>query len=70
MTKHTAYDQSWVATGSAGAVGSILRTGDEFSIRIAGTGTLRGPYGSLDAAKDALTASLGPGAERPEFREH
>lgn len=70
MTNHTDYDQSWVATGSAGTVGSILRHGDEFSIRVAGKDELRGPFDSLDAAKGALTASLGAGADRPEFREH
>ena len=71
MTNHTVYDQSWVATGSAGTVGSILRHGGEFSIRVAGKDDdLRGPFDSLDAAKSALTASLGPGADRPEFREH
>ncbi|MGY6496924.1 MAG: methyltransferase [Microcella sp.] len=70
MTEHTVYDQSWVATGSAGTVGSILRYGDDYSIRLRGDESLRGPYGSLDAAKGALTAALGPGADRPEFREH
>lgn len=70
MTNHTVYDQSWVATGSAGTVGSILRTGDAFSVRLRDEESLRGPFESLDAAKSALTALLGPGAERPEFREH
>jgi hypothetical protein len=30
----------------------------------------RGVYPTLDAAKGALFASLVPGSERPEFREH
>jgi hypothetical protein len=69
MTEHI-FDQSWVAMGSAGAVGSILRHGGQFSVRVSREGALRGPYGTLDAAKGALTAALGPGADRPEFREH
>lgn len=64
------YDQTWVAIAESGTVGSILRSGDEFSIRLRDEDALRGPFDSLDAAKSALTALLGPGADRPEFREH
>lgn len=70
MTHHDEVDQTWVATGPAGAVGSILRSGDHYSVRMTGDESLRGPYDSLDAAKNAIHAALGPGSDRPEFTEH
>lgn len=70
MTNVTNAEQTWVALGEAGAVGSILREGDLYSVRLRDEDALRGPFDSLEAAKSALTALLGPGAERPEFREH
>jgi hypothetical protein len=62
--------QTWVAAGPAGTVGSIHRAGDEFTVRLHGEDSERGPYESLEAAKRALHAALGPGADRPEFSEH
>lgn len=71
MTESTSsYDQTWVAVAESGTVGSILREGDAFSVRLRDEDALRGPFDSLEAAKSALTALLGPGADRPEFREH
>ncbi|HET8958472.1 hypothetical protein EV141_0454 [Microcella putealis] len=64
------YDQTWVAVAESGAVGSILRDGDDYSVRLRDEDALRGPFDSLEAAKSALTALLGPGADRPDFREH
>jgi hypothetical protein len=62
--------QTWAAHGPAGAVGSIQRSGDNFSVSLPGEDALRGPYDTLVVAKRALHAALGPGAERPEFTEH
>jgi hypothetical protein len=63
-------DQRWVAFGPAGAVGTILREGSEYRVRMLRGDTERGPFPSLEIAKSAVHASLGAGAERPEFREH
>jgi len=63
-------EQTWAAHGPAGAVGSIQRSGDDFYVSLPGEDARRGPYESLDVAKRALHAALGPGAERPEFTEH
>lgn len=61
---------TWVAVGQAGAVGSIHRTGEGFSIRVGSSDEYHGDYPTLDVAKSALHARLGHGAERPEFIEH
>jgi hypothetical protein len=70
MSNDTTITKTWVASGPSGAVGSILRTGDGFSIRVGGGSEYRGDYPTLDVAKSALHAALGPGADRPEFIEH
>jgi len=62
--------QTWAAHGPAGAVGSVQRSGDDFYVSMPGEDAPRGPYDTLDAAKRALHAALGPGAERPQFTEH
>jgi len=62
--------QSWLALGPAGAVGSVHRTSHGFAVRLAGRDEFSGEYPTLAVAKSALFASLGPGAEYPEFREH
>jgi hypothetical protein len=63
-------DQTWVAVGPAGTVGSIGRTGDGFVVRLAGRSEQSAAYPSLAVAKSALFAALGPGADYPEFHEH
>lgn len=70
MSMSTGTQQTWVAAGPAGTVGSIHREGDRFTVRLRSDDEVRGPYGTLEAAKRALHAALGPGAERPEFHEH
>ncbi len=70
MSMSTTAHQTWVALGPAGAAGSIHRHGDRFSVRLRSSSEERGPFDSLEVAKQALHAALGPGADRPEFREH
>lgn len=61
--------QRWVAFGPAGAIGSIHRTDDGFLLRML-DGSEDRSYPSLEVAKSALMATLPPGSEWPEFREH
>ncbi|MBX3193539.1 MAG: methyltransferase [Microbacteriaceae bacterium] len=70
MSDKTATEQRWVAFGPAGAVGSIHRTDDGFEVRLMSDDAPRGNYPTLDVAKSALHASLLPGSDWPEFREH
>ncbi|MFZ6990944.1 methyltransferase [Curtobacterium sp. RRHDQ66] len=67
----TQNDGTWVAVGPAGAVGSIHRAPDGFRVELyghrAGSG---GVYPSLQSAKGAVHAALGPLATRPEFHAH
>jgi hypothetical protein len=70
MSTTTGTQQTWNALGPAGTVGSVYRMGDEFHVRVRGSAAERGPFMTLEAAKRALHAALGPGSERPEFREH
>jgi hypothetical protein len=62
--------QTWVASGPSGAIGSIHRVPDGYTFKLLTDDDFRGVYPTLDAAKGALFASLVPGSERPEFREH
>ena len=62
--------QTWVAFGPAGAVGSIHSTERGYTFKLVADDAFRAEYQSLDVAKSALHASLLPGAEWPEFREH
>ena len=68
--RSTVTDQRWVAFGSAGAVGSIHRTDDGHEVRLMSDETPRGTYPTLDVAKSALHASMLPGSDWPEYREH
>jgi hypothetical protein len=62
--------QTWVASGPSGAIGSIHRVEDGYTFKLLTDDDFRGVYPTLEAAKGALFASLLPGSERPEFREH
>jgi hypothetical protein len=70
MSENTTTEQRWVAFGPAGAVGSIHRTEDGFEVRLMNDDAPRGSYPTLDVAKSALHASMLPGSDWPEFREH
>ena len=71
MTNQTVIEKTWVAYGPAGVVGSVHRLDDgSYTFRLLTDATARGEYPSLDVAKSALHASLLPGAEWPDFREH
>jgi hypothetical protein len=70
MSNMTLTGQRWVAFGPAGAVGSIHRVEDGYTFRLIADADYRGLYPTLEVAKSALHASLLPGAEWPEFREH
>uniref|UniRef100_A0A942Y8U0 Methyltransferase n=1 Tax=Neobacillus citreus TaxID=2833578 RepID=A0A942Y8U0_9BACI len=61
---------TWVAVGPAGAVGSIHRAADGFRVELYGRRPAGGTYPSLESAKGAVHAALGPLAARPEFRAH
>lgn len=69
MSESTTSSQRWVAFGPAGAVGSIHRTDDGFTVRML-DGSEERSYPSLEVAKSALVAALPVGSERPEFHEH
>jgi hypothetical protein len=70
MDERTLTGQTWVAFGPAGAVGSIHRAEDGFTFKLISESDYRGTYPTLEVAKSALHASLPPGSEWPEFREH
>jgi hypothetical protein len=61
--------QRWVAFGPAGAVGSIHRTTEGFAVRLL-DGSPDREYPTLDVAKSALHATMAPGSDWPDFREH
>jgi hypothetical protein len=69
MNESIVAGKTWVAFGSAGAVGSIHSLEDGYEVRMLGTGETA-VYPSLAVAQSALHANLLPGSERPEFREH
>lgn len=62
--------QTWVASGPAGAIGSIHRVAGGYTFKLLSDDDFRAVYPSLEAAKGALFASLVPGTDWPEFREH
>lgn len=68
--RQTMTEQRWVAFGTAGAVGSIHRTEDGYEVRLMSDTTPRGTYPTLDVAKGALHASMLPGSDWPDYREH
>ncbi len=70
MGENISIGQSWVAFGPAGAVGSVHRVEDGFTFKLLSDDRFRGTYPTLEVAKSALHASLPPGSEWPEFREH
>ena len=70
MSDETLTERRWVAFGPAGAVGSIQQTEDGYTVRLVGEDQLRGVYPTLEVAKSALHASMLPGSDWPEFREH
>lgn len=59
----------WVAFGAAGAIGSIHQSDAGYLVRLL-DGSPERSYPSLDVAKSAIHATLPPGSEWPEFREH
>lgn len=62
--------QTWVAFGPAGALGSIHRVDDGYTFKLMRDDGFRAVYPTLEVTKSALYASLLPGSEWPEFREH
>ncbi len=63
-------EKTWVAYGPAGIVGAIHQLEGGFTFRLLTDEVPRAEYPTLEVAKSALHASLLPGAEWPEFREH
>lgn len=70
MSDMTLVGQRWVAFGPAGAVGSIHRVDSGFTFKLIADADYRAVYPTLEVAKSALHASLMPGSEWPQFREH
>lgn len=70
MNSNTTAERRWVAFGPSGAVGSIRHTSDGYAVQMIGHDAERGVYPTLDAAKGALHASMQPGSDWPDFREH
>lgn len=69
-TQDTLERHTWVASGPAGAIGSIHRVEGGYTFRLLKDGRYRGVFPSLEVAKSALYSSLVPGSDWPEFREH
>lgn len=63
-------DQTWVASGPAGAIGVVQRSGSDYSFRLLADDVEHGGYPSLAIAKSALHAHLAPGSDWPDFIEH
>jgi hypothetical protein len=61
---------TWVAVGPAGAVGSIHRDEAEYRVDFYGREPHSASYPTLESAKRAIHAAMGPLADRPEFRAH
>jgi len=70
MSDVTLTGQTWVAFGPAGAVGSVHAVEGGFTFKLITDDDFRAVYPTLAAAQGALYASLLPGSEWPEFREH
>ena len=70
MSSMTTTGQRWVAFGDSGATGTILHTADGYAVRLLADGEPRGVYPTLEVAKSAMHASMPPGSNWPEFREH
>jgi len=56
--------------GPAGALGSVHSVEGGFTFKLMTDDGYRGIYPTLDVAQSALYASLLPGSQWPEFREH
>jgi hypothetical protein len=70
MSEMTTTGKTWVAFGPAGAVGSVHSVTDGFTFKLLTDDGFRSVYPTLEAAQGALFASLLPGTDWPEFREH
>lgn len=70
MSDMTMTGQTWVAFGPAGALGSIHGADGGFTFKLLKDDGFRAVYPTLEAAQGALYASLLPGSDWPEFREH
>ena len=70
MSDMTMTGQTWVAFGPAGAVGSVHGTDGGYTFKLVTDDGFRAVYPTLEAAQGALYASLLPGSEWPEFKEH
>ena len=68
--QNTVAEQTWVAFGPAGAVGSVHRVSGGYTFKLMADDDYRSLYPSLEVAKSALFAALDPGSDWPEFREH
>lgn len=62
--------QTWVAFGPAGALGSVHSAEEGFTFKLLTDDGFRSVYPTLEGAQGALFASLLPGSDWPEFREH
>lgn len=61
----------WLAYATDGhVVGSIRKTGDEYTVTMAGGSAPVGSYPSMEIAKSALHSHLRPGSDWPRFGEH
>ncbi|MCU1506402.1 MAG: hypothetical protein QOD27_1706 [Microbacteriaceae bacterium] len=69
-TTTTTITKTWVAVGPAGAIGSVHQTDHGYTFKLVTDADYRATYPSLEIAKSALHASLVPGSDWPEFREH
>ena len=72
MTNNTSTSSTgtWVSVGPAGAVGSIHRGEGGYRVELYNRSGSGGTYPSLESAKGAVHAALGPLADRPEFHAH
>ncbi|MCU1545671.1 MAG: methyltransferase [Homoserinimonas sp.] len=70
MSTSTLTRKIWVAFGPAGALGSIHTVDGGYAMKLLKDDCYRGVYPALDVAKSALHASLLPGSDWPDFREH
>ncbi|WP_411700086.1 methyltransferase [Conyzicola sp.] len=70
MSDTSTTTRTWVANGPAGTLGWVRRLPEGYTFNLVGDDGQRAVYPSLDVAKSALHASLVPGTDWPEFREH
>lgn len=70
QSQTTLTGKTWVAFGPAGALGSVHGVNGGFTFKLMTDDGFRAVYPTLEAAQGALYASLLPGSDWPEFREH